>query len=330
MSFLSISLRSLIVSGMLLAVADSAFAGGDNEDPERRLASMIKAMHALNYQGTAVLYKNGELDTVRFSHAVNSSGQAQEHVLALDSPLREVLRDTHKVLCIYPEARAVVVDHLPLHSSFLMDFPDSPGALEDSYTLMPAGEETVALQPAAIVNINPKDHYRYARRVWISKENHLPLKYALLNREGKILEQIAFTDLNLNPKLASSYIQLEGFEKPGMNTQHIHQVQQLPFEQAGFTLQNLPRGFKRAFFTRRKMHDHDDIVEHLLLKDGLSSISVYVEKSSAPVTASVKTVGAINSYSREIGAYQITVMGDVPADTVRFIAEGVELREPHD
>jgi sigma-E factor negative regulatory protein RseB len=323
-----ISLRFFFSGGLLFVTAALACAAG--AEPAARIAAMVKAMHTLNYQGTVVLYKNGELDTVKFSHLVNARGETQEHVLALNSPLREVLRDAHKVLCIYPEARAMIIDHLPLHRSFLIDFPEAPEALQSHYVYMQAGEETVALQPAAIVLIKPKDIYRYARRIWIGKENHLPLKYEMLNAEGKVLEQVAFTDLSLNPSLAAAFTDLDAYTNPDLNSQHIHQLQQLPVEQAGFTLQNIPGGFTQVFFTRRKMHDRNELVEHMLLKDGLASVSVYVEKQNTPVAESIKAVGAINSYTRQIGAYQVTAMGDVPPDTVRFIAEGVELKERRD
>lgn len=322
--------NSLLAAWLLFIVGALVHAAEKDSDPATHFAAMVKAMQSLNYQGTVVLYKNGALDTIKFTHVVNAQGGAQEHVVALNSPLREVIRDAEKVLCIYPEARAMIIDHQPLHRSFLMDFPATPDILRANYSFMLAGEETVALQPAIIVVIKPKDHYRYTRRIWIGKENHLPLKYEMLNKQGKVLEQIAFTDLTVNPALAASYTELDAYRNPELSTQHIHQLQPLPVAQAGFTLQNIPSGFELVFYTRRKMHNHDDLVEHLLLKDGLASVSVYVEKHPAQLMASTKAAGAINSYSRQSGVYQVTAMGDVPAETVRFVAEGVELREAHD
>lgn len=321
---------TLFVGWLLLITAGWAQAIEQDVDPIRHFAAMIKAMHSLNYQGTVVLYKNGELDTIKFLHVVNAQGEAQEQIMALNSPLRKVIRNTEKVLCIYPEARTIVVDHLPLHRSFLMDFPANLEVLKANYTLMQIGEETIALQPAVIVVIKPKDIYRYARRIWIGKENHLPLKYEMFNGDGDVLEQTTFTDLTVSSVLAASFTELDTYQNPEFSVQHIHQLQPLPVDQAGFTLQNVPGGFKQVFFTRRKMHDRDELVEHMLLNDGLASISVYVEKHPAPTNVSSKAVGAINSYSRQIGAYQVTAMGDVPAYTVRFVAEGVELQKSHD
>lgn len=40
----------------------------------------------------------------------------------------------------------------------------------------------------------------------------------------------------------------------------------------------------------------------------------------------LQSVGAVNSFSRTINKYQLTVMGEVPAETVKTIAEGIKLR----
>lgn len=328
--FVTKNFNTLFLGWLLLITAGWGQASEQNADPIRLIDAMVKAMHSLNYEGTVVLYKNSELDTIKFLHVVNAQGEAQEHITALNSPLRKVIRNTEKVLCIYPEARTMIVDHLPLHRSFLMDFPVNPEVLKVNYTFMQIGEETIALQPAVIVAIKPKDTYRYSRRIWVGKENYLPLKYEVFGNDGKVLEQITFTDLNVNPALAVSFTELDTYQNPELSVQHIHQLQPLPVDQAGFVLQNVPGGFKQIFFTRRKMHDHDELVEHMLLNDGLASISVYVEKNSAPTVVSSKAAGAINSYTRQIGAYQVTAMGDVPAYTVRFVAEGVELLKSHD
>jgi sigma-E factor negative regulatory protein RseB len=37
-------------------------------------------------------------------------------------------------------------------------------------------------------------------------------------------------------------------------------------------------------------------------------------------------LGSVNSYSRVLGMYQITVLGEVPAQTVEIIALGITLR----
>jgi sigma-E factor negative regulatory protein RseB len=74
------------------------------------------------------------------------------------------------------------------------------------------------------------------------------------------------------------------------------------------------------------MHNTGQLVDHLLLSDGFTSVSVYMENKSAVMQSGLQSAGAVNSFSRTIGDAQITVMGEVPAETVKFIAEGIKLK----
>jgi sigma-E factor negative regulatory protein RseB len=64
----------------------------------------------------------------------------------------------------------------------------------------------------------------------------------------------------------------------------------------------------------------------LLLSDGFSSISVYREAKAGDIQLGLQTLGSVNSFSRVIDNFQITVLGEVPAQTVQFIAQGVKFR----
>jgi sigma-E factor negative regulatory protein RseB len=77
------------------------------------------------------------------------------------------------------------------------------------------------------------------------------------------------------------------------------------------------------------MHDSKQPVEHLLLSDGFASVSVYVENNLQPgfrSEDSIHQIGAVNFFTRAVDGSLITVMGEVPAKTVKFIAEGIKLR----
>jgi sigma-E factor negative regulatory protein RseB len=93
----------------------------------------------------------------------------------------------------------------------------------------------------------------------------------------------------------------------------------------------LPQGFREIFFALTPLHDNSkQPVEHLLLSDGFTSVSVYMENKNTNtediVPDGLQSIGATNSFSRTIHNSQITVMGEVPEQTVKLIAEGIELR----
>ncbi len=316
--------RSLIL--FLFLTPQSAFSVVDTQQNAFQLMSeMMKAMKTLKYQGTLVLYRNGKFDAMKYFHSVDN-GEEQERLLGLNSPMREVIRNPDKVICIFPDTQQVIIDHRPAQGSFFIEFPDDLPSTEQFYSYTLQGLEKIAMMTARVVAIEPKDEYRYPRKVWISQENKLPLKYELLNSSGSVIEQAAFTEISTDANLPVR--QITNVADLGMHIRHIHKFENIPFEQASFSLQNRPEGFKTTFFTRRKMHDKEAYVEHLQLSDGFSSVSIYFEQGEQPnEPVGYKAIGSINSYSRKIKDYLITVIGLVPDKTVEFIAEGIKLKK---
>jgi len=184
------------------------------------------------------------------------------------------------------------------------------------------GEENIALRPSYIVAIQPKDNARYPRKIWIEKQQFLPLKVVVYDNVGVPLEQIVFTDIEVKKSLPFVAVKFLNAVYPA---QPIQQLQSS--DQAAFVVTQLPTGFREAFFARKPMHNAEQPVDHLLLSDGFTAVSIYMENKSAFLQPGLQSVGAINSYSRTINNFQLTVMGEVPAETVKFIAEGIKLRE---
>jgi len=67
--------------------------------------------------------------------------------------------------------------------------------------------------------------------------------------------------------------------------------------------------------------------EHLVLSDGLASVSLYIEPAQASAGLSgASHRGAVSVFGRQHQGYQILVVGEVPELTARFIAEAVEIK----
>lgn len=216
-----------------------------------------------------------------------------------------------------------MVDHRPVGRSFLVDLPQNLDELSAIYDFEIVGEENVAMLPAYVVAIQPKDDFRYVRKIWIEQQQFLPLKVAVYDLSDTILEQVVFTDLQVKETLP--FVEVKFGEASGA-VKHIHQLQSQASDKAAFVINSLPTGFQEIFFTRRPMHNSNQPVDHLLLSDGFAAVSIYMENKNTTMQQGLQAVGAINSYSRTIDDWQLTVMGEVPAKTVKFIAEGIKLR----
>ncbi len=287
------------------------------------LEKMNNAMKVLNYQGTVAFMKNGQLDTMKYIHAAKN-GLEQERLLSLNSPMREVIRDSGRVSCTFKETHKRVINHRPVSRSFIIDLPQQISSLTDIYQVSVLGEESVAMRPSRVIAIQSKDDFRYSRKIWLDKQQLLPLKVEVYNLAGATLEQVVFTDISV--EAAIPFAKMDN-EDQRLNVQHIHQAQTESFDKASFVLKNLPAGFEKVFFTRVSMHKSEQPVDHLLLSDGFSSVSVYVNDKDEEINNGLQTVGSVNSYSRVTGGYQVVVLGEVPAKTVEFIAKGISLNK---
>jgi sigma-E factor negative regulatory protein RseB len=65
---------------------------------------------------------------------------------------------------------------------------------------------------------------------------------------------------------------------------------------------------------------------HIVLSDGLASMSVYIEKLDPAKKKFVGAsyMGAVNVYGAVVDDHQITVVGEVPAATVKMVAESIQ------
>jgi len=281
------------------------------------LEKMSHAMNALEYQGTVAFFKNGRLDTMKYFHAIDN-GQDQERLLSLNSPMREVIREAGAVRCVFKGSTQSVVNNHPVSESFIVNLPGTFSDLNTIYSLSALGNESVAMRMAQVVSIQADDQYRYDRKIWIDKSHFLPLKLEVYDSAGTTLEQVVFTELLVNEDV--------DFIKSDSPTETIEKSDALSIDDASFIVDNIPAGFQIRFFTRMNDENTKQVVEHLLLTDGFSSISVYLEAIASDTREGLQTLGSVSSYTHIIDDFQITAMGEVPSAAVQFIAQGIKLR----
>jgi sigma-E factor negative regulatory protein RseB len=91
----------------------------------------------------------------------------------------------------------------------------------------------------------------------------------------------------------------------------------------------LPPGFELT--SHRFFGPSDDgLYEHLVYSDGLAAVSVYVESAAGEAgrDGDLSRLGTTHAFSKSADGVLITVIGDVPAATVRFIGDAVVAASP--
>jgi sigma-E factor negative regulatory protein RseB len=306
--------------GILFCLALPVFAVGSQSGLDW-LKSMRKASSQLSYRGVLVYIRSQQVDSFKLIHSARD-GQEQEKLLSMSSPLREVVRTGGSVSVYSNDGQHVVVDIKPESKSLVLDLPEDPSLLARYYEINLRGQEYVAGHLAQVVALEPKDHYRYTRLIWIDTEQKLPLKFEVLNDEGESVEQMVFTSLNLeNNGIPSS--ELEPSIKGTAAIAQITHREVKPMGALNWTLNNVPDGFQIVSYVLVKRPPSNAPVEQILLSDGFSSVSVYIEKKTGPTGNGSRTLGAINVDTVYRDGFKITAMGEVPGRTVEAIAQGL-------
>jgi sigma-E factor negative regulatory protein RseB len=185
-----------LLFAILLAAMATASAGESPLTAKQILQKTVKAMAVSSYQGTVIFLKNDQLEAMKYSHS-NEKNKEQERLVSLNSPLREIVRNSDEVSCSFKSTQHIIVDHRPYEHSFIVDVPRNLDAMDASYNFEVVGEEDIAMMPSYVITVQPKDDLRYVRKIWVAKEHFLPMKVVVYDLSGVALEQVVFTEMQV-------------------------------------------------------------------------------------------------------------------------------------
>ena len=301
-------------------------AAEQSPDPRVLLNEMSQASKTLNYDGVFMYRLKNQMNTMRIIHKVDENG-IKEKLISLSGHAREVIRTDEQVRCFFPEQNAVVVDESRIGKLISSYLPDPVEKISEFYAFAIAGEGRVAGLDAWIVNIMPKDEYRYGYQLWIGKNSKLLLKSELKNQQGYSLEQVMFAQISIGHEIDEQLLM------PTFSSDDVKLINNI---QHGETLSNpiqrkwhaawLPNGFTMSEYAKQAMMTSHDPVDHLVYSDGLAMVSIFIEKlaDNPDLENSSTHFGGVHTYAIKQNGYQITVVGEVPKETVKLMANSVQ------
>ncbi len=285
-----------------------------------------------NYQGTLVMMGGGAVSSSRVVHFTEGTQQF-ERIDALDGETRSMLRHDDVVHTVWPRARVVVVEQRDRRASFPALLSGAERRVLEWYELRPIGQERMAGYEADVVMLRARDGLRFSQRLWAERQSGLLLRADILNALGQVLESVAFSELAIGvrsqPELVMQGLRhLEGYRV----LRPVQQNTQLQAE--GWALQNqsLPAGFKEVSCARRTLDPADTsgqtTVVQTIFSDGLTHVSLFIEPFSPQRhQAEVhRVIGATHTLMTRLEDHWITVVGDVPPETLRRFVVALERR----
>ena len=306
----------IFLLGALLSFSASAQAPQGAE----LLTQMASSVRGLDYQGSFVYQHAGRIDTLRVFHA--GGAREQERLISLNGPRSEVIRNGNNVTCIQADDSAIVYTNTS-GRGLLPLVPDAAAAgIDDHYVIRLDGSDRVAGYDADIIDVLPRDGFRYGYRLWLEKGTRLLLRSIVTNHKKMPIEQFMFVSLDIGRTPADTDLvprQRELLTTTAAPADEIN-LRGPP----AWKVLNAPAGF--ALRSARHSATAVSGAQHLVYSDGLASVSVYVEPIEARIDlpATLASRGTLNIYSFNKDSWRFTVLGDVPAATVTAIAESLQ------
>jgi sigma-E factor negative regulatory protein RseB len=288
------------------------------------IEKMSDSMRNLSYQGNFVYMHGNQLESMSILHIKDEDGE-KERLLSLNGEAREVIRDNKNLICIWPDSRKVVVDNSSQNNFSPLFVPSDIAKISKYYDMSLADGDRVAGQDTIIVNINPRDQFRYGVKLWINSSNGLLLKSNLINEQIQVVEQVMFTNL----EVLSKNDQLQLITMPELDDSfslvryHSGVASGNLEADSRWRISELPDGFWQESALKRKVAGTDRFIQQMVYTDGLASLSVFIEKETAQTPQGETSLGAVNAFIRIFKDYSVTAIGEVPAITVRQVAESV-------
>jgi sigma-E factor negative regulatory protein RseB len=252
-----------------------------------------------------------------------ADGQSGERILSLDGAGREIVRQGDRVQGILPDRQLVLLETRNDVSPLVSALPSDVADLEVHYEINLGGAARVAERAARVLEIKPRDEFRYGYRLWLDQETAMPLQSQLIDDQGSVVEQILFTDIEVPAEIPAEALE-PTIDTTGFITLRAPESAPLAAE-IRWRAAAVPGGFKLSVATESPMAGSEMPVEHLVYSDGLATVSVFIEDPStkSDVAEGFSNLGSTNAYSLTLRGRKVTAIGEVPRRTVRTIASSL-------
>jgi sigma-E factor negative regulatory protein RseB len=290
------------------------------------LTRMHEASRQRAYTGTLVVSSGATMSASRIWHVCDGT-QQMERVETLTGAPRSTIRHNNDVITFAPDHKVAWVDKRESLGVFPELLRTPSNAIPDHYSVSEAGVERVAGHLADVVQIAPKDGLRFGYRIWSEKKTGLVVKLQTLGEQGSVLEQVAFSELQLDAPVRMDKLKRLMGDTRGYEV-HRQVLRKTTAEAEGWRLKEPVPGFQSMSCHTREDDSGSPGSSPMqwVFSDGLASVSLFVEPFDSQRHGAERAVvtGATHSLTRRIGSHWLTVLGEVPPATLKRFASALE------
>jgi sigma-E factor negative regulatory protein RseB len=318
------------ICGLLAIFAfsiEDAQAVDSRNEAKVLLDKIATSAQKVNYEGTFVYRRDDQLLSMHLIHVSGPDGE-REQLVSLSGGQRVLLRSKEGVVCIFPGKKHITFNKGGLGKHFPSQLAAHVEDLEKNYHLSMGGNDRIAGRAARIIIVEPKDNYRYGYRIWVDKDTGLLLQSDLVNEHGNAVEQVMFTSIKVVDKATPAMVKAVTMDDEMRKSLEATKQQTVSANDMPWRITQMPSGFAMAEHYQHNNGKRNP-VEQIVLTDGMATVSIFVErinKNTAPFKG-VSHMGAVNAFGTVVDDHQLTVVGEVPAATVRLIGHSLNLTE---
>ncbi|MCF8168670.1 MAG: MucB/RseB C-terminal domain-containing protein [Rhodoferax sp.] len=298
---------------------------------------LVRAHEASRYRaytGTFVVSSGTGLASARIWH-VCEGNQQLERVESLSGIPRATFRRNDLVLTLFPQARVAVVENREPLGLFPALLKSNDHAINEFYHLRPLGSGRVAGFDTELVQLQPKDRLRFGYKVWSEKRTGLVMQLQTLDTDGRLLEQSAFSELQLDAPVSVGQLHQMMSDTAGYRVER-PAIEHVTADSQGWALRQLVAGFKPTGCFKRPISrppsagSVSDGAMQWVFSDGLATVSLFVETFDARRHGRegyTNLGGASHALTRRIDDWWASAVGEVPLTTLMAFVVALERKK---
>jgi sigma-E factor negative regulatory protein RseB len=311
------------------AQAETPVRSADARDAQAWLRRIQSAAQKLNYSGTFIYQQGNDMRTSRITHVADEHGEL-ERLELLDGKPKEYFRSNDEIVCYLPESKTVLVERRITQDVFPAILGAGADRLVEHYAIRDGSPSRIAGFEAQSIVLEPQDDLRYGYRLWAEKNSGLLLRAQTVDETGAVVEQISFTQLSIGNVDRKQV-------KPGFGSTRDWRIEKAvmsPADLSGWSVARMPPGFRRIREVRRAVSDTAAAnsvsaqreISQIVYSDGLAAISIFIEPGSQSRTEGWIRQGAMNIIGKRYGNFWLTIVGEVPSNAIRRVADSIEYK----
>ena len=319
----SVYRMTLAVIGALLLIP--VVSDAEQSEGIALLEKMSIAADQLDYKGDFVVVKGGEITTMRIIHSFTEKGSRQK-LMSLNGSTREIIQQDDFIACVLPDQGMGMKEKRQVTRPFTLSISEDIEQIERHYIVEQKGSARIANRDCAKLEITPKDTLRYGYKLCIDNDKALLLSAELVTTDGVSLESYMFVDVQFDDIDETEFV---SSTNPGtLDWMDDQQADVSSDNTKNWQVSSNKSGFELRQYIRRISPVLQKGITHMVLGDGLAKVSVFVTPGDdSGSKAQTLKMGSLNSYSRQHEGFLITVIGEVPPETVTLIAEHTQTHE---